>query len=347
MRLRRGAPLWGLLALALDVLLLPAAGPRSALPPAGDMTALRARYARPAEVPYPPENAWSEARERLGRTLFFDPRLSGSGVTACSTCHNPGFDWGDGLERAVGHGMKPLLRRTPGVQNLAWAAALFWDGRAATLEEQALGPIASPDEMNMPLEVLVPKLRAIPEYAPLFEAAYPGEGVTPETVARALATFERTLVSGRAPFDAWLEGDEDAVSEEAKRGFALFNGKGRCDKCHDGWRFTDDGFHDIGAAGSDRGRAAVVEGIGALEFAFKTPTLRNAERRAPYLHDGSEPTLEAVIELYDRGGRVKRPSLSPEIVPLELTPEESRQLVAFMRTLTSEDPPVAIPRLPR
>jgi cytochrome c peroxidase len=327
--------------------LLAAAAPALGPGAGGDLEALRRRYARPREVPYPPDNAWSEPREALGRILFFDPRLSGSGVTACATCHNPGFSWGDGLERAVGHAMKPLPRRTPSVLNLAWAAALFWDGRAATLEEQALGPIASPDEMNLPLEELVPKLRAIPEYAPLFEAAYPGEGVSASTVARAIATFERTLVSGRAPFDAWVEGDEGAISAPAKRGFALFNGKARCDKCHDGWRFTDDGFHDIGVGGSDRGRGRIVEGIGSLEFAFKTPSLRNVDRRAPYMHDGSERTLGEVVELYDRGGRVKRESLSPEIVPLELTAAESADLVAFMRTLTSEDPAVAIPRLPR
>jgi cytochrome c peroxidase len=268
-------------------------------------------------------------------------------VVSCATCHNPGLSWADGLERAVGHGMKPLARRTPTILNVAWAEALFWDGRAESLEEQALGPIASPDEMNLPLEALVPKLQAIPEYAGRFEEAYPGEGVSPATVARAIASFERTVVSARAPFDAWIEGDEDAIDESAKQGFRLFNGKARCATCHGGWRFTDDSFHDIGVRGPDRGRGAVLEGIDVLQFAFKTPTLRDVDRRAPYMHDGSEKALEDAVALYDMGGRVQRPSLSREIVPLELTDEESRQLVAFLRTLTSEEAPVTIPRLPR
>jgi cytochrome c peroxidase len=187
-------------------------------------------------VPYPEDNARSAARENLGRTLFFDPRLSGSGVISCGTCHNPGLSWSDGLDRGVGHGMKRLARRTPTILNVAWAEALFWDGRAASLEEQALGPISSPDEMNMPLEALIPKLQAVPGYAPLFEAAYPGEGISAQTVAKALASFQRTVVSARAPFDRWLAGEERAIPDSAKRGFALFDGKARCSNCHSGWR---------------------------------------------------------------------------------------------------------------
>jgi cytochrome c peroxidase len=308
---------------------------------------LKAQYRRPAEVPHPEDNVPNAARERLGRLLFFDPRLSGSGVLACATCHNPGFAWTDGLERAVGHAMKPLPRRTPTILNLAWAEALFWDGRAGSLEEQALGPIASPDEMNLPLEALVPKLEAIPEYAARFEEAYPGEGIEVKTIAKAIATFERTIVSGSAPFDRWIEGDEAAIGADAVRGFVLFNGKAACATCHAGWRFTDDSFHDIGVASTDRGRGAVLEGIDAVQFAFKTPTLRNVAERAPYMHDGSERALEDTIALYDQGGRVRRPSLSREIKPLDLSAEESRQLVAFLLTLTSEDAPVTIPRFPR
>lgn len=338
----------GSLALAACVAFLASAAAKPALDVEPDLEALKAKYRRPASAPHPADNAPSEARVRLGLTLFFDPRLSGSGVMACATCHNPGLSWADGLDRAVGHGMKTLPRRTPTILNVAWAEALFWDGRASTLEEQALGPIASPDEMNQPLEGLVPKLSAIPEYAPQFEAAYPGEGISNATVAKAIASFERTVVSGRAPFDAWIEGDEGAIGADAKQGFVVFNGKARCSTCHSGWRFTDDSFHDIGVRGDDdRGRGAVLEDIEAVQFAFKTPTLRNVDRRAPYMHDGSEKALEDAIDLYDRGGRVQRASLSREIVPLELTEQESGQLVAFLRTLTSDDAPVAIPRLPR
>jgi cytochrome c peroxidase len=337
----------GALVLGACVALLVGAAAKPALDVEPDVEALKAKYRRPASVPHPDDNAPSDARVRLGLTLFFDPRLSGSGVMACATCHNPGLSWADGLERAVGHGMKTLPRRTPTILNVAWAEALFWDGRASSLEEQALGPIASPDEMNQPLEGLVPKLLAIPEYAAQFEEAYPGEGISNATIAKAIASFERTVVSGRAPFDAWIEGDESAIGAEAKQGFVVFNGKARCSTCHSGWRLTDDSFHDIGVRGEDRGRGAVLEEIEGVQFAFKTPTLRNVDRRAPYMHDGSEKALEDAVALYDRGGRVRRPSLSREIVPLELTPQESGQLVAFLRTLTSDDAPVAIPRLPR
>jgi cytochrome c peroxidase len=315
--------------------------------PEAELALLKDKYRRPAAIPHPEDNLPSAARVELGRMLFFDPRLSGSGVVACATCHNPGFAWADGLERAVGHAMKPLPRRTPTILNLAWAEALFWDGRAGTLEEQALGPIASPDEMNLPLDALVPKLTAIPEYAAMFEAAYPGEGIAVATIAKAIATFERTIVSGDAPFDRWIAGDESAIGADAVRGFVLFNGKARCATCHEGWRFTDDSFHDIGVPGDDRGRGAVLEGIDAVQYAFKTPTLRNVAERAPYMHDGSEPALEDTIALYDEGGRVRRQSLSREIKPLDLSAEESRQLVSFLHTLTSEDAPVTIPRFPR
>jgi cytochrome c peroxidase len=312
-----------------------------------DMPALKEKFRRPAETPYPADNAPSEARVQLGRTLFFDPRLSGSGIVACATCHNPGFAWADGLERAVGHGMKPLKRRTPTILNLAWAEALFWDGRASSLEEQALGPIASPDEMNQPLDGLPAKLAAIPEYRAEFERAYPGEGITLATIAKAIASFERTVVSGTAPFDRWVAGDEGAIDADAVRGFVLFNGKARCSTCHAGWRFTDDSFHDIGVRGEDRGRGALLADIEVLQHAFKTPTLRNVTQRAPYMHDGSEPSLPDAIALYADGGRVHRPSLSAEIKPLALSDEETSQLVAFLHTLTSEDAPMSIPRFPR
>ncbi len=307
----------------------------------------RADYARPDSVPYPADNAYSEAREYLGQKLFFDPRLSGSGLLSCASCHNPAFSWGDGMPRAVGHGMKILGRRTPTILNLAWGELMFWDGRAASLEEQALGPIEAAGEMNMPLDQMLGVIRDIPEYAPLFEEAYPGEGIEKETVARAIATFERGVVSDKAPFDHWVEGQEDAISEEAKRGFAVFNGKAACNACHSSWRFTDDSFHDIGIPGDDPGRGKLLPEIPPMMHAFKTPTLRNADRRGPFMHDGSEATLEDVIELYDLGGRVKRPSLSEEIKPLGLTSQEKSDLLAFLKTLTSDDAPASIPALPR
>ena len=304
---------------------------------------LKTKFRRaPLRTPIP-----SAARVDLGRVLFFDPRLSRAAFISCATCHNPGFSWGDALPRAIGHGMKTLGRRTPTVLNVGWGEAFFWDGRADTLEQQALGPIAAPGEMSMPLEDLIKRLNGIAGYKPLFTAAFGDATITKEKVAGAIADFERTIVSADAPFDRWLTGDKGAISASAKRGFALFNGKADCAKCHAGWRFTDDSFHDIGALGDDPGRATVLPGLDSMVHAFKTPTLRDVARRAPYMHDGSEGTLEQVIELYDKGGRVRRPSLATEVHPLQLTAQDKRDLVDFMLTLSSPQQPVAVPSLPR
>ncbi|HET6150759.1 MAG TPA: cytochrome c peroxidase [Polyangia bacterium] len=289
----------------------------------------------------------SAAHVELGRTLFFDPRLSRASCMSCATCHNPGFSWGDGLPRAVGHGMKTLGRRTPTVLNIGWAEAFFWDGRAETLEQQALGPIAAAGEMNLPHGEMIKRLENIAGYKPLFSAAFGDTNVTKEKVAIAIADFERTIVSTDAPFDRWLAGEKAAIPTSAKRGFALFNGKADCAKCHAGWRFTDDSFHDIGALGDDVGRATLLPGLESMDHAFKTPTLRDVALRAPYMHDGSEGTLEQVIELYDKGGRVRRPGLATEVHPLQLTAQDKRDLVDFMLTLSSPPKSVAVPSLPR
>jgi cytochrome c peroxidase len=310
--------------------------------------AMVSAYRRPTVAPMPSHNVTSPARELLGRTLFFDPRMSGSNWISCASCHNPGFSWGDGLPTAIGHGMQVLNRRTPTILNLAWAQdGVMWDGRAPSLEDQALGPVTAAGEMNLSEQQLLAKLRAIDGYAPLFERAYPGEGVTAATVAKAIAAFERTVVSEPAPFDRWIEGDANAISEQAKRGFEVFTGAGRCAQCHSGWRFTDDSFHDIGVGGDDIGRGAFLPGIDVMQHAFKTPTLRNVEHRAPYMHNGSVATLEDVIELYDRGGHVRRPSLSPEMKPLALTTAQKQDLLAFLTSLTSRDKAIEVPILPR
>ena len=162
----------------------------------------------------------------------------------------------------------------------------------------------------------------------------------------AIATYERTVVSGEAPVDRWIKGQQGAISASAQRGFKLFNGKARCSACHSGWRFTDDSFHDIGISDTDIGRGAELPGIVKMQHAFKTPGLRNIDQRAPYMHDGSLATLEEVIDHYDRGG-VTRPSLSDEMRPLGLTTEEKRDLMAFMKALTSDDEPVTYVQLPR
>jgi cytochrome c peroxidase len=307
----------------------------------------KANYKRPATVPFPKDNAPTPERIDLGKKLFFDPRLSGANSISCASCHNPAFAWGDGLPKGVGHGSKEVGRRTPTILNTAFGELMFWDGRASSLEEQALGPIQAEGEMNLPLDKMVAKLRDIAGYKPLFEKAYPGEGITEKTVAKAIASFERTVVSGVAPFDEWVNGKEDAISESAKRGFDLFNTKADCAKCHSGWNFTDDGFHDIGLKSTDIGRGAHLPQIEMMAHAFKTPTLRNADQRAPFMHDGSEKTLEDVVAFYNRGGDVKRPSLAREMRPLNLTKQEVDDLCEFIRTLDSKDAPVEVPVLPR
>jgi cytochrome c peroxidase len=302
-------------------------------------------YRRPAVVPAPADNPTTPEKVVLGQKLFFDPRLSGSGAISCGTCHNPSLGWEDGLPTGVGHMGSKLGRHTPTILNVAWAEPLFWDGRAATLEEQAKGPLQSPAEMNMPHGDVVSSVKAAPGYRDSFAAVFPGEEISIDTIAKAIAAYERTVVSGDAPFDRWINGDENAISEEAKRGFVTFNGKAKCATCHSGWRFTDDGFHDIGLKGDDMGRAKLVPGLTILERAFKTPTLRNIVERAPYMHDGSIATLEAVVDHYD-SGFVSRPSLSTDVQLLKLTAQEKSDLVAFMKTLSSQDRQVALPSLP-
>jgi cytochrome c peroxidase len=308
--------------------------------------AMKALYKRPASIPFPKENPYTPEKFSLGKKLYFDTRLSVTSAQSCASCHSPGFGWGDGLAVGVGHGMAKLGRRSPTIVNAAWGAIFMWDGRLANLEEQALGPIKSPGEMNMPIEKLMERLTSIPEYKPLFAAAFPNEGMKPTTLAAAIATYERTVVSERAPFDAWIEGNEKAISEEAKRGFAVFNTKAMCSSCHEGWNFTNDGFQDIGLPSKDIGRGEFVPGVVKMEHAFKTPGLREIARRGPYMHDGSMATLEAVIDHYDRGG-VDRPSRSDLMKPLGLTSQEKTDLVAFLNTLTSNLSPTAVPALPR
>ncbi|MBV8923060.1 cytochrome-c peroxidase [Bradyrhizobium sp.] len=308
--------------------------------------ALKKLYRRPAAIPFPKDNPYTPEKAALGKKLYFDTRLSVTSAQSCGSCHSPSFGWGDGLAVGVGHGMQKLGRHTPTVVNAAWSDIFMWDGRLPTLEDQALGPIQSTGEMNMPLDELMARLKTVPEYKPLFDRVFPQEGITPKTLAKAIATYERTMVSERAPFDAWIEGDEKAISEEAKRGFVLFNGKGQCAACHEGWNFTNEGFQDIGLPSEDVGRGKFVSGVVKMQHAFKTPGLREISHRAPYMHDGSLETLEQVVEHYDSGG-IDRASRSDLMHPLGLTAQEKSDLVAFLKTLDSPLTPTAAPVLPR
>jgi len=314
---------------------------------ADDVVILRAAYKRPSSIPFPEENPFTQAKAKLGQILYFDPRLSRSNMQSCASCHNPSFAWGDGLPKGVGENLHELGRRSPTILNAAWSEALMWDGRFETLEEQALGPIEAEGEMNMPLDELIERLSEIEGYSPLFAAAFDGNAeITADKIAMAIATYERTVISGEASFDRWIKGERSALSASARRGFELFNRKARCAACHSGWRFTDDSFHDIGLADDDIGRGAELPGIEKMQHAFKTPGLRNIVQRAPYMHDGSLVTLADVVDHYDQGG-IKRPSLSDEMQPLGLTEREKKDLVAFMESLTSDDDPVIYVQLPR
>lgn len=331
------------LALAVTILLTLPASEASSAADQRSRDDLKKDFIRPSAIPFPGDNGYSETKAQLGQMLFFDPRLSGSNWISCASCHNPGLSWGDGMPHAIGNGMKTLARRTPTILNLAWADLLMWDGRKTSLEDQAVGPMTAPAEMNATVPEIVAKLDAIPAYKSAFAGVFGNEGVSGKTIAQAIATYERTVVSGSAPFDRWIGGDEAAISEQAKHGFDLFAGKANCTACHSGWDFTDHGFHDIGMPDKDVGRAEWLK-LTSMEHAFKTPTLRDVARRAPYMHDGSMPNLAAVIEHYDQGG-LQRPSLSDEMHPLHLTEAEKQALVAFMQTLTAPNPPVIVPVL--
>jgi len=311
--------------------------------------ALRMEYRRPAATPYPKDDRYSRAKHELGRMLFFDPILSGAKLRSCASCHNPGLSWADGQPRAIGEKQQPLLSglRTPTLLNVAWTPKLGWDGHFGTLESVATTPIAAPDNMNLPETDLLERLSSIGGYVKAFDVAFGKGDITVPKIEQALATFQRSVVSDEAPFDRWIAGDENAIGASAKRGFALFNGKGNCAACHSGWAFTDTSFHDIGVAkNNDIGRGRMFPSSVKLQYAFKTPTLRDIGRRGPYMHDGSLPTLGDVIDLYDRGG-IDRPSRDDQIHRLNLSQNDKAGLIAFLQTLSSEAKPFAVPTLPR
>ncbi len=314
-----------------------------------DVRTLKKAFVRPKNIPYLDDNKFTTEREILGKMLFFDPRVSGSNMISCATCHNPSFAWGDGLARGVGHGHKELGHKSPTVQNLAWTEKLMWDGRFTHLEGQALGPIFSEDEMNMKMTGegnLADKITAIEGYRALFEKAYPQEKITHELIGKALGIYERGLVSAPAPFDKWIAGNEKAITDSAKRGFLIFNTKANCVTCHSGWNLSDGSFRDIGVNDQDIGRGKFLK-LTSQQHAFKTPGLRNINQRQPYMHNGSEKTLEDVINFYDRGGDVKRESVPMEIRQLNLTTAEKKDLKEFLISLTGTEKPVTLPILPR
>lgn len=288
----------------------------------------------------PPENPVTREKVELGRHLYYDPRLSRNGDISCASCHHPDQGFTDNAPVSTGHEGLKGGRSAPTVINATYGYLQFWDGRAATLEEQALGPIENPVEMANTLDEMVATLQEIPGYPPLFEAAFGDGQVTPERVAQAIASFERTMLSGNSKWDRHMVGEDAAMSDQEIRGWDLFRDKARCTLCHAGQTFSDSDFHNLGVgmsgADPDLGRF-VVTGDEADRGAFKTPVLRDTSSTAPYMHDGSQATLEEVVEFYDRGGE-KNSWLDPKMLPLNLTDSEKADLIAFLHALDGEIP---------
>lgn len=309
------------------------------------------------KLPPIPKPQWqTEAMETLGKTLFFDPRLSKSGQIACASCHEPELGWGDGRRVAIGHNRASGKRNTMGLANVAYFKHFFWDGRASSLEEQALGPITNPLEMNADISDVITTLNAIPAYKPLFIAAFGTEAISKENLARALAAFQRTIVSRRSRFDRFVDGNYRALSDQQIEGLHLFRTQARCMNCHNGPLFSDGQFHNIGLsyAGKiyeDFGRA-LITGLEEDGGRFRTPSLRDVTFTGPWMHNGLFKHLKGILRTYNAGiigNRALRPNeppLSPLIKPLKLNAQQLHSLEAFLQSLSQRASAVRLPELP-
>jgi cytochrome c peroxidase len=302
-------------------------------------------------IPWPVDNPYSPARADLGKALFFDGRLSANGRVSCAFCHEPTHAFAAGVPLSTGVDGKRGVRHPPTLINRAWGKSQFWDGRAPTLEAQMEFPITNPDEMGMTTDGVVQKIRSIKGYAPLFTAAFGDGDITYDRITKAIATFERTIVSGNSPFDRYLAGDKSALTKEQKDGLDFFNKKGECAECHSGPDFTTEKFANIGVgmdrANPDLGRFAITKKRNDMGK-FKVPTLRDLAHRSPYMHDGSIKTLGEVLDLYAKGGE-PNPHLDTRLAPFYLDEETKRALLAFLDSLNGEGwqnikPPAGLPQ---
>lgn len=305
-------------------------------------------------VEHPKANPFSKEKAELGKALFFDGRLSGSRQMACASCHDPDLAWADGRTVAFGHDRKALKRNSPSVLNVAFQTSFFWDGRAKSLEDQALAVLDNPDEMRADKEGLGERLQKVKGYPEMFKAAFGDPAITTERVARAVACYERTLVSGRSRFDAFLSGKANALTDSELRGLHLFRTDARCLNCHNGPTFSDGKFHDVGLSYygrefEDLGRFRVTKEKGDVG-AFRTPSLRNVGYTAPYMHNGLFP-LDGVLRMYNAGmptlqrkahqkGDPNFPTKSPLLKPLGLNGSDLADLEAFLRALG--EPPLRV-----
>lgn len=300
----------------------------------------------------PEDNPLTREKVELGKLLFFDKRLSANNTIACSTCHMPALAFTDGQPVSTGIHRQQGGRSAPTAINRAFSSAQFWDGRAPTLEAQSVGPFVNPVEHGFANhDELVEKVKGISGYQPLFEQAFGQGPITVDLIGKAIASFQRTLLSGNSAYDQFgLGGNETALSPNAQNGFRVFVGKGQCLRCHFGFNFTDERFHNLGVDWDkdhiDVGRYGVSRNPKDLG-AFKTPTLREVARTAPFMHDGRFATLRQVVDFYDQGG-IPNPHLDPVIKPLKLTDQEKEDLVEFLLSLNGEgwqvDPPKTFPK---
>lgn len=305
-------------------------------------------------VPVPLDNPATPAKVALGERLFFDPVLSADADTSCGTCHLPELAFTDGRPVAVGVYGRVGQRNVPTILNRGYGKSFFWDGRADSLEAQAADAIEGREDLGLPIEDAVTRLREDARYraefrnafdprtgdssdsraGPYREASVEGSAITAERVTQALATFVRSQMAGDSRVERFRGGDRTALSPAARRGFDVFASRGHCLGCHVAPLYTDEAFHNTGVSwGADPGRQKIT-GYPSDRGRFKTPSLRNVALTAPYMHDGSIATLEEVVELYDRGGDAN-PNLDPFIAPLHLSDREKADLVAFLAALTS------------
>ncbi len=335
--------IWGRLACGLSLALV-AGSSWWAVVAGGDPMDLASAHAlfRLPPVGAPEENPITEAKVKLGRKLFFDPGLSADGSVSCASCHRPERFFADDRPLSFGIGHAAGDRNVPTLLNAVYSSSLMWDGRSTSLEDQVRYPVTHPNEMSMTPEKVEDYLAASPEYTALFQEAFDEDWIGWEQICQALAAFERTLLSGNAPFDRFLAGDAGAVPPAARRGWELFRGKAGCVSCHHHSAeqpfFTDFEFHNAGVGWSaekpDLGRYQISKAR-EDKGAFRTPSLRNVAMTAPYMHDGSLPDLAAVLEHYVKGGE-PNPLLDLRIRPLDLSAGEKLDLIAFLESLTGE-----------
>ena len=287
---------------------------------------------------WPKDNPYSADKVELGKLLYYDKRLSADNTVACASCHAPASGFTDGAPVSTGIRGQKGGRSAPTVINRAYSLAQFWDGRAASLEEQAKGPIQNPIEMGTTHEAVVAKLRGIAGYQPLFQKVFGTADLTIDHVAMAIASYERTVLSGNSPYDRYKAGQKAAMTPAQIRGMGVYFDKAKCDQCHEGINLTLNAYHNIGVGtgqpNPDIGRMEVT--TNAADWgAFKTPTLRDIARTAPYMHDGSVKTLEDVVEYYDKGGTPNR-NLDERLKPLNLTAQEKKDLAGFLLAFNGE-----------